>query len=252
MKSHKSSMKCHQEHTNKQKSHQISKKRYHSSNKSRINTQSILNKTSNNFQHQIPSFSHNTKQLRQFGLLELKTVNSPQTPSSSSDSGCSAGTSCCGGACKTTEPTTSDRVKCDPYGLNNQPLDDATLELQLEFVLENRWNFDKEKRTLNRVFSFPKATQPQKPLQASFPGAPSGPRHGPGACFTFLQAISNISTNNDHFPYNNEVIPRKSEVVVSLKTVGRPGLTNADIHLAVSFDGFYKANMEVKLQQQQV
>jgi pterin-4a-carbinolamine dehydratase len=41
---------------------------------------------------------------------------------------------------------------------------------------------------------------------------------------------------SDHWAYNISITPRKSQVVVELKTVGRAGLTHADFYLAMQID----------------
>jgi pterin-4a-carbinolamine dehydratase len=157
-----------------------------------------------------------------------------------------ASTSCCGGTCSTPTEQAKKQV-CDPYGLDNKPLDIDSVELQLEFVLENRWTYNKETNILSRSFNFSKTPLP--PLEARVPGAPSGPCHGQGAAFTFMQAVNNISTNINHWPYSIEITPRKPQVVVGLKTVGRAGITYSDINIASQMDTFFSANMVPKGEQ---
>lgn len=41
---------------------------------------------------------------------------------------------------------------------------------------------------------------------------------------------------SDHWFYNVSLVPRKSQVIVELKTAGRAGLTHADFYLAIQID----------------
>jgi hypothetical protein len=116
--------------------------------------------------------------------------------------------------------------------------------MQLEFVLENRWTYDTNSNTLTRTFPFSKTHL--APIAPTIPGAPQGPAHGPSAAFTFMQVINNIAINNDHWPYALEIIPRKPAVRVDLKTVGRAGITHADINLATHIDAFYARHLDFK------
>eukprot|EP00461_Guttulinopsis_vulgaris_P003347 UN03348 len=81
------------------------------------------------------------------------------------------------------QPVSSPQPKkiCDPYGLDNQPLDINFVKMQLEFVLDNRWQYDEEKAALKRTYAFSKVYVP--PLTSPLPGGVTGPKHGPGGLF---------------------------------------------------------------------
>lgn len=173
-----------------------------------------------------------------------------RAPSRRDFSNCSTSpSSCCGGGCGSgsndadgTKP--AKKVQCDPYGLDGHPLSMEQVELQVEFALDNRWAYNTTTNQLSRTFQFSKSPLPK--LEARIPGAPAGPCHQQPAIFTFLQAMNNISTNNNHWAYQVELVPRKPAVTVHLKTVGRAGITYADINLASHLDSFFATHMVPK------
>lgn len=173
-------------------------------------------------------------------IVKLSSVKPSTDASGCTSTGCSTHGS---------EATPAKKPVCDPYGLDNKALSHEDVQFHIDMVLGPSWTYDTNTNTLNKTYPFPKVNRTAKnviipPLIAHTPGSPEGPRHGPGACFLFAQVINNVCVNNDHWLYALSINPRRCEVFVSLKTVGRPGVTHADFNLASHFDSFYDTHMK--------
>lgn len=122
---------------------------------------------------------------------------------------------------------------CDPYENGGKPLDAEQMKEDLANI-DPEWSFDEEKKVLLRKYNFALVNPPGR---ARIPG--TIPSAGPMGCIKFVSTLGNVCLNSDHWFHSATITPRKAEVVVELKTLGRSGVTHADFFLAMHLDALY-------------
>lgn len=127
---------------------------------------------------------------------------------------------------------------CDPYGNGGKPLSTEQVQKSLKFhEISPAWQYSTEDKRLARTFSF-KAFALRREDGVNIPGFISG--SAAAAAFRFMQTVGNLCANNGHWVYQMDVVPRRAELSVQLKTVPRGGITRADVHLASMMDISYE------------
>lgn len=207
--------------------------------------------------------SSNTK----YNISHTSTSYSrPTYISTANMSGCGGNCACMGGSpspqdtssstsCSTTG--SSARKVCDPYGNDGKAFTDEHVE-QATLVLDEGWEYDQQAKHLSRKFSFrfDLIERAQGDGNTNMYNVQTGSSDIPGhilpsyafSCFEFAGKIGNICMNNAHWPKSIAVNPGPSNVIVTLRTHGRGGLTAADINIAVLIDGLYSGMVRAGIQ----
>jgi pterin-4a-carbinolamine dehydratase len=109
---------------------------------------------------------------------------------------------------------------CDPYGLNGECLaPDAVTDLLA--TVDPGWSANEKATTITRSFT------------CKYQNAV---KHDLVQPLEFMETVTNLTRNSNHFPYSIVVTPRKCAVEVTLKTIPLKGLSYDDFMLATQLD----------------